>query len=394
MLNHKPQRRDFLKQTALLSAGTLLVPRFLFGSSNGGFKGNRLIVLQLSGGNDGLNTIIPFRNDILLKARRGFISSTESMGKISDEVAFHAALKATRSLYDEGELCILSNVGYPNPNKSHFRSMDIWQSASSSNQYLSTGWLGRYLDEINTGNEIVPAIETGNILSLALKGKELKGLPVQDSKQLYRMTKDIDFAHSHNHDHEMAEFLYKTMNDTRQSAAYLFEKLRLYPTPSHFPNDSFGKSLSQIAQMIGAGVETSIYYANLSGFDTHVNQADRQARLLETYDKAVGALRKELVALGEWQNTLILTFSEFGRRVEMNASRGTDHGKANYTLLAGGALKKSGLYNGLPDLTQLDDGDLKYTIDFRQVYSTILEKWLKTPSSTILGETFSTLDFV
>ena len=394
MLNHKSSRRDFLKQSAIIASGTLLLPAFLKANPFSNFNGKQLVVVQLSGGNDGLNTVIPFRNDILLKNRPNLLQSSTDMLKITDEVALNPAMAALQELYDEGDLCMLNGVGYPNPSRSHFRSMDIWHTASNSNEYLSSGWLGRYLDSECSDSDPVTAIEMSNILSMALKGKLKKGLPLTNVNQFYRASKEIAAQEAYSGENPMVAFLYKTQADVKSNAAYLYEKNKIYKSSKSYPNNKFAKQLKEVAEMIISGVESPVYYVSLSGFDTHNSQKGRQERLLKTYSEAMKVFVEDLKASDRWNETLVMTFSEFGRRVKENGSKGTDHGKANNLFVMGGKLKKKGLFNPMPDLKNLDNGDVKHTIDFRTVYATILNGWMDVDAQQIIGKEFNKLDFV
>jgi len=389
------QRRKFLKQLGVATAGTLVVPSFLEASTPTLIQnGRRLVVVQLAGGNDGLNTVIPFTNDTLFKARPKIAPAPGNFLKLTDEVALNAAMPGMRDLFESGDVSILNSVGYPNPNRSHFRAMDIWQSGSGSEQYLSTGWLGRYLDNECSDQTQIPALEMGNVLSLALKGTKYKGIPVNNIYQFYQATRSVHEGQIFPKANDATQFLYKTVADTRASAAYLFEKNKLYKTRQEYPQNALGNQLKQIARLIISGVDAPVYYVSLGGFDTHNNQTNRQERLLRMYSDSIKSFADELKAAREWNNTLVLTFSEFGRRVKENASGGTDHGKANNLFLLGGNLKKPGLYNNLPDLENTEEGDIHYEIDFRQVYSTILNKWLSADSRKILNGSFKELGLV
>ncbi|MEM6831308.1 MAG: twin-arginine translocation pathway signal, partial [Bacteroidota bacterium] len=185
------------------------------------FGGRRLVVIQLSGGNDGLNTVVPFRNDILYEARPQLLAKPSELLKVSDELAFNPEMEGFRSLFDEGDVCVLNSVGYPNPNRSHFRSMDIWHTASDAGKYSSTGWLGRYLDHECTANTNVTSIEIGQVLSLALKGAEFKGTPVANINQFYNASRKVA-AGSYDGQNETASFLYKTVLDIKSTASYLY----------------------------------------------------------------------------------------------------------------------------------------------------------------------------
>ncbi len=396
------ERRDFLKQSVFAS-GMALIPSFLKGmellspDQLSGYK--NVIIIQLSGGNDGLNTIIPISNDIYHSARPLIAKKVNQTLKITNDLAFNNHLKAIKDLYDLGEVSIINNVGYPNPNRSHFRSTDIWQTASDTNQYLSTGWVGRYLDA--NCQHPYQAIEVDNSLSLALKGNHMNGIAVSDPNQLYRTTREPFFntivanAQKEMLGEDNQGYLYKTMLETYSSASYIHETSKIYQTKTEYPQNHFAKSLKTIADFIISGLKTRVFYSSLGGFDSHVNQLNSQDRLLQVYAEGVGALVKDLKKNDRFKDTLILTFSEFGRRVKQNGSRGTDHGAANNVIAIGGSLKKAGVYNELPNLNDLDNnGDIKYTVDFRSIYATILNNWLDVDDHSILNKDFKRLQFV
>ncbi len=389
------KRRNFLKQSALASTAAL-VPSFLkaFGGEQilGSRSGKILVVIQLSGGNDGLNTIVPFQNDIYYKNRPKLAVRKNEVLRLTDELGFNPALKSLRGLYDNGMMSIINSVGYPNPNRSHFRSMDIWHTASDSNEYLSSGWLGRYLDsDCQDCQSPYHALELDDSLSLAMKGKERTGFAANNPQQLLKATsnKFLKAVAQHDHHHEeQVAYLYKTMIDTQNSANYLAGKAKTHKSSVNYPNNGFAKDLKQIAELITADSDTKIYYVSLGGFDTHANQKSKQERLLKNYAEGVSAFVKDLKQNGLFDDTLIMTFSEFGRRVKQNASGGTDHGTANNLFLMGGQLKKQGFYNTAPQLTDLDKGDLKYEIDFRSIYASILDDWLDADARQILSGLF------
>ena len=392
------KRRTFLKNTSLAST-TFMVPSFLknfqkkqhFSSR----AGKILVVVQLSGGNDGLNTIIPYQNDIYYKSRPNLGIPKNEVLKITDDLGWNPAMSAMRPLYDKGLLSIVNNVGYPNPDRSHFRSMDIWHTASDSDKYLESGWIGRYLDSNCQTCTPYSALELDDSLSLALKGKASNGFAMKNPKQLKKMTDNRLLKafgqQEHDHDHEEVAYLYKTLIDTQSSADYLFQQSKVYTSKVSYPNTAFGKDLKQTAELITADTDTQVYYLSLSGFDTHANQKNTQERLLKQYAEGMEAFVDDLRQNNLLNDTLILTFSEFGRRVGQNASNGTDHGTANNLYLIGGNLKNPGFYNEGPDLTKLDKGDLIYKVDFRNVYATVLNQWLDADAPAILGKKFDLL---
>ena len=394
-------RRKFLKNSALASS-LFYVPSFINAAnqldfSNTGYK--RLVVIQLSGGNDGLNTVIPYTNDIYFNERPSVGIKNNNLLKLNDELAFNEHLTPLKNLFDNGELSIINNVGYPNPNRSHFRSTDIWHTASNSNEYLTSGWLGRYLD--NYGAAPHNALELDDSLSLVMKGKNLNGMAVKSAQQLFRNTQDPYFKKvlEHKSDQHLSEhnlgYLYKTMIAADSSAKYLFNTSKTYSNTKTYPNSPLGQQLKTAATFINSGVNSKVLYTSLGGFDTHNNQKGRQDRLLKIYAEAVEAFVSDLKQHNTFNDTLILTFSEFGRRVAQNAANGTDHGTANNVFIIGGNLKKAGLYNEAPNLADLDsNGDLKYSVDFRSVYATILDKWMDVNDSKILNSDFQKLSFL
>ena len=396
-------RRHFLKNTALAS-GALMIPAFLkpfeaLGKSDiTGYK--NLVIIQLSGGNDGLNTIVPYGNDIYYQKRNTIAINKTDVITLNDMQGLNPSLSALKEIYDQGWMSIINSVGYPNPDRSHFRSMDIWQTGSESKQFLTTGWIGRYLDANCPSFKPYAAIEVDDTLSLAMKGAKMKGIAVQDPGKLYQTTREPffkDLVHDHsdaNLNEDNLGYLYKTMIETYSSAEYIQNTSKTYNVKSEYPATPLGNQLKTVSKFINSGLQTRIYYVSLSGFDTHVRQQDQQARQLKIYGDAVAAFIKDLKQSGKLDDTLVMTFSEFGRRVEQNASNGTDHGTANNILIYGGKLKKAGFYNESPDLTQLDNGDLKYQIDFRDVYATLLDKWLDMNNSQVLTKTFAGLGFV
>jgi len=394
-------RRAFLKKSMLATAGTMLIPSFLKAMEDSfipGFK--KLVVLQLSGGNDGLNTIVPYRNDVYYQLRPQLAVPRSQVIEVADELGFHPSLAPLRSLYDQGYMTIINNVGYPNPDRSHFRSMDIWNTGSSATDYLRTGWLGRYLDASCTGNGGAHhAIEIDDVLSLALKGEHCKGMAMRNPKRLYEalhgnLFQKLSEADGASHDEPNVAYLYKTLAESVSSSDYIFAKSKVTSTAKEYPATPFAGQLKTIAQLIRSGVDTRVYYASLAGFDTHVRQAPAHEQLLKVYAEAVKAFTDDLQQQGALDDVLIMTFSEFGRRVAQNAGGGTDHGTANNLFLISKSLKTKGFFNETPNLQQLDEGDLIHTIDFRRIYATVLDQWLKTDSTAILGQQFERVRFL
>ncbi|TRX72201.1 DUF1501 domain-containing protein [Carboxylicivirga sp. M1479] len=388
------KRRNFIK-TSFVAGSTLMIPGFLqaLNKETVGQGNNKLIVIQLSGGNDGLNTFVPYRNDSYYNLRPNIGLSAKELIKCDSEMAFHQSLAQLANMFDNGEVNIINQVGYPNQNKSHFRASDIWLSASGANQYLQSGWLGRYLDAECTYPHA--AIQYGVHKSLALKGKKGLGMVLTNPQQLYNFSNEPflkALASSPASNKTDVGFLYKTLVNTQQSADYLYHTSRQYKSIVDYPKSKFGQSLKVIGSLMASGIQTNVFYNEIGGFDTHSNQLNRQKQLLLQLDEGLKALKDDLKASGNWNNTRILIFSEFGRRIKENGSKGTDHGKANNVWLIGGGLKKPGFYNSPSNLDMHSNNDLLHTVDFRSIYASVIHQWLKADYRSIIGRDHQPMD--
>jgi uncharacterized protein (DUF1501 family) len=389
-------RRHFLKSGALASS-FFMVPKILkplefIGRQN---QDKILVVIQLSGGNDSLNTFIPYSNDLYYKARPSIGLKNTDIIKLNDSQAMTASMQSLEKWFDNGNAAILNSVGYPDMDHSHFRSMEIWQTASKSNEYLDSGWLGRWVDnQKNTYS----AIEIDDSLSLAVKGKNKTAMAFTDIKKINDALKQENFknvsTHALEHEESLTNYLYQTLQEVKSGTNYINEKNKVYTNDFTYPDSGFAKQLKTIADLILSGVDTKVFYVTLSGFDTHTNEVQRHHRLMKLYSEATNAFLENLKQKNRLEDTLVMTFSEFGRRVEENAAQGTDHGTAGNVWLLGGKLKKAGVLNALPDLQNLNAGDLVYKEDFRNIYATVLDNWLGASSKSILGNQFKNLEFV
>lgn len=395
------KRREFIRNSSLAS-GLMFVPSFVkafehFSKSQLGYK--KLVIIQLAGGNDGLNTLIPFRNDIYYSSRPTLAINEQDVLRINDEVGFHSSLRSLKNIYDKGYLTIINGVGYPNPDRSHFRSTDIWHTASDSNQYLNTGWMGRYIDKY--GKKPYAGIELDDSLSLIMKGKHINGIATKDPRVLFSNMQTPYFkkvlkyqTDEHLSEHNLG-YLYKTMIEAESSAKYIYNTTKTYKSKADYQSNAFAKQLKTTAEFINSGIDSKVFYVSMGGFDTHAGQINRQKNLLKVYGDAMETFVDDLEAKNTFKDTLILTFSEFGRRVKQNAANGTDHGAANNVFLIGKDMNKVGIYNELPNLLDLDNnGDLKYAVDFRNIYATIIDKWLGVDHHSLLNGSFKTLDFI
>jgi uncharacterized protein (DUF1501 family) len=380
-----------------------------------GKDGKILVVVQLSGGNDGLNTVVPYGDDAYHRARPNLGVGNNEVLKLTDYLGLHPNLKSLKGLYDDGKLAIVQGVGYPNPNRSHFRSMDIWQSAEPDNGVPSNGWLGRYFDNTCTGVDPHIGVSMGEVLPLAMRGDRITPLSFERPDQYrYNGSDRKNFSELNNIDEappttkpsivrpqkkivqpasaqEQVDFLSRTAMDAQVSSDKILRITQNHNPPVAYPGNEFGQGLRTVAAMIQGGLSTRVYYVSLGGFDTHAGERGRHDQLMKQFSDGVNAFWTDLKSQENDDRVLMMTFSEFGRRVEQNASGGTDHGAAAPMFLIGQKVN-SGLIGDHPSMTNLDQGDLKYNVDFRNVYATVLQNWLEAPSKPILGEQFRTIN--
>ncbi len=407
----QPTRRDFLRgfgSSTLLACGTS-VPAFLARSASAvgaGAAGRVLVVVQLTGGNDGLNTVVPYRDDNYQKHRQKIRVPANALHKVDDNVGLHPALGGFASAMEAGELAVVQGVGYPNPSRSHFQSLAVWHTALPEQTVEAPGWLNRCL----TARHPVAGGDTGALhvsiseLPQALAGRDLTvpsligcdqvrrrlGLRSGPAATEQRAALDRVSCRPAAGEDPYLQFIRRSNLVTYTSSARLEEVLRQETTAGGFPEYGLARRLALIAQLIKAGLSTSIYYTELDGFDTHVNQVGSHPALLRETGDSLGAFLGDLRRAGEADRVLVLVFSEFGRRLAENASGGTDHGTAAPVFLLGPAVR-AGIHGPCLDLEDLIDGDPKFAIDFRRIYATVLDRWLACPSDKILGGTFAHL---
>ncbi len=363
---------------------------------------NILVVIQMSGGNDGLNTVIPVGNDAYHKARPVIgLKEKDGLFKLNDDLSLHRGLKAMKEMYDQGQVAVINGCGYPEPNRSHFQSMAIWHTADPKGSGAHGGWLGHYLDHMVRGTNHLTAINIGAELPQALVND---GPPVASITTLDEFRIRTDPATMF--DSDMEQKIIRDLNNVRDASPALkflsrqatnaiisSEKIRdvteAYKPDAEYPG-GLGQQLKTIAQIISGNFGTKVYYCQIGGFDTHSNQPGQQEQLFNQLAMGIQAFMKDLTAKGLTNKVTIMTFSEFGRRIGQNDSNGTDHGTAGPMFVVGGKVK-GGLHGRYPSLTDTDEGDLKYTTDFRRVYGTLLESWLNADSAQVLGNRFEPL---
>lgn len=414
-------RRVFLQRSLAMVSASSTLPLFLQRSafaidnpfeyrataSRAGVPDDRiLVVVQLAGGNDGLNTVVPYGDAEYYKARPQIgIRKDQGLkfkGKAGDGLALHPSLSPLMDLYDEGLLSIVQGVGYPNPNRSHFKSTDIWHTASPESGGQGNGWIGRYFDNTCAGEpEPNLCVSIGDKAPLATYGEKVQPVAFEDA-DLFRWVGDElhpDLAKAYQtinragvsgevDGESTAAFLMRTALDAQVSSDKIRDAMSK-PTTVSYPGTRLGNSLKMVASMIRAGLGTRVYYTTMGGFDTHAGQGGRHDRLMRDFAQAVAKFYQDLKNQGNAQRVCIMTFSEFGRRVKQNASAGTDHGTAAPMFVIGDMVKP-GIHGAHPSLTKLDkNGDLIFHTDFRSVYASIIDQWMGASSKDVLGRKFA-----
>lgn len=369
-------RRNFLSLTGTFTGGTLLLPNFLhaFGNQNNLIIGEECVVfIQLNGGNDGLNTYIPFENSLYYNLRPNIAISKSDVISATNGMAFHPALKDFAAIQQNGDLSVIQNVGYPEPIRSHFRSQEIWQTAPTNQEYLSNGWLGRYLDLENKEPNPTAGINLDTIDNLALKGQEPNVITVKDPSKFSTKSKTDENVKLS--DNPQLDFVRKIANSVSEGSEDIQKALvNASISDVTYPKTGLAKNLEWISKLIKGNLNSKVYYTTLGSFDTHDNQLTLHKNKLSELNDAVYSFYQDLKKSQQLQNVTLIVFSEFGRRVKDNG-KGTDHGTAAPMFVIGGNNKGKIIGNN-PNLSDLDRGDLKYEIDFRSVYASLLKNKL------------------
>ena len=427
-------RRRFLRTSLLGGALSWTVPAFLertffaldamaadsLVQTPTGKDAPILVVLQMAGGNDGLNTLVPFTDDNYFRVRPKIAIPGGRVLRLSDHFGLNPKLVGLKSLHDEGHLAIVQGVGYPNPNRSHFRSTEIWHTASDSTVTEKYGWMGRYFDSCCKGEDPAVGVGIGNQTPQAFAAPEPRGITFARPEQFrfdlknasnrdatdefFRSVNDFDaeqmdgasigMLQGHaDGEGDALDFLQRASLDAVMSSDKVAEIIKRTQPGASYPANKLADSLNLVARLIGGGMPTRVYYAAQGGYDTHSNQTGAHEKLMEELDSSLTAFCADLKAQGNFDRVLLMTFSEFGRRVAENASGGTDHGAAAPLFVIGGKVKP-GLHGEAPSLSQLRAGDLIHKVDFRSVYATILSNWLNAPVEPVLKRGFPLMSFV
>lgn len=391
-------RRTLLKRSSLIALAPT-VPGFLARLARAveTKRDDRvLVVIQLDGGNDGINTVVPYRDEGYAKHRDKLRLPVERLHKLDENLALHPSMRAMAELFESRRLAVVEGVGYPNPNRSHDVSMAIWHTArSDASEHKQYGWLGRALDQLppTAGSPASMLIGDG-ALPVAVVGRRsaagsfsrldelaVVGQAFQPDNRAGQNASDLE------------AFVRRSTLDAYATAEAVTAAAARESSKASYPDSQLAQHLAIIARLIEAGLPTRVFYAVHRGYDTHAVQGETHARLLGELSGALAAFLNDLKAAGLGERVLVMTFSEFGRRVVENASAGTDHGTAAPMFLAGAAVKP-GVFGTTPSLLNLENGDLKMTVDFRRVYAGILGGWLAVQPNSVLAGNFEPLNLV
>jgi uncharacterized protein (DUF1501 family) len=413
-MSKRSTRRGFLQQSALVAL-TPLVPRFVSLSAQAAevqADDRGLVVIQLDGGNDGLNTVIPFADENYARFRRELRIKRDDVLKLNDAVGLHPAMKAAADLYSDGRLTIVQGVGYPNPNRSHFESMAIWNHARlAADEHDGDGWLGRAAEKLRRNPATADSIYVGSeTVPVALQGRRANALALQSEADL-QLAIENNPRRSRQPATDVAAFVERSLDQSFAAARQFRESAEAKAsTTDGYPGTPLAEKLKLVARLMMLGGGTRIYYVSQPGYDTHAAQLYPHEQLLREFAGALKAFLNHLQQIRLAERTVVLAFSEFGRRVDENGSAGTDHGAAGPVFLAGGGVR-GGIVGEHPSLTDLeglnpdqvnpnqvnrnqvnpDQGDLKMALDFRQVYATLLTGWLGVDSQAVLGQNLAAL---
>jgi uncharacterized protein (DUF1501 family) len=397
-------RRRFLELNlgAAIAAGTGLSSVFAANAAEGvvSDNGRILVVLELSGGNDGLNTVVPYTRDEYYRARPTIGIQPDAVLKLSDEYGLHPNLLGWERLYKDGKMAIVHGCGYPNPNRSHFEAMKFWHTGVP-NAPESRGWIGRLADTV------IPREASGIVMNIAKEQSQAVSSTyhppvVFSNPAAYR----LDNAESQANAFERImsnrsrsansnlDFVRRVTSTAADSSEFVRRTCADYRTTSDYGYGTVGTSLRNIAALIEARADARFYYTNFAGFDTHVSQAPNQAGLFNQVGDAVLAFQADLKTMGREDDVMMLVFTEFGRRVQENASLGTDHGVAGPMYIFGNQVK-GGFHGEHPSLSVLDQGDLIMTTDFRSVYGSMIQEWMGVQDvGSVLGGDFARLSLI
>lgn len=391
-------RRAFLEtglRTVPLLSLAPTVPGFLARTARATCDGKderALVVMQLDGGNDGINTVVPYRDEAYAKNRNALRLPGDQVLKVADGIGLNPSMRDAAALLESGRLAIVQGVGYPNPDRSHFASMATWHTAKlDPEEHGGTGWIGRGLD--SRADQSALYIGEGDFpAALRSRRSNTASLAHFDDLRIDPAAASRESATRANGD-DLAAFARRSVLDAYTTAERLAAVAKAKDDSVRYPETEIARRLQMVSRLIKGGVAARVFYVNQGGYDTHSAQLFGHADLLRQLSSGLKAFLDDLAASKLADRVLVVAFSEFGRRVAENGSAGTDHGTAGPVFVAGSSVK-SGLVGSMPSLTDLDGGDLKFAIDFRRVYATLLNQWLNLPSLDILGGEFEALPLI
>lgn len=385
--------------TVSLTGGLLTNTVTALAAEGGALDHDRvLVVIQLEGGNDGLNTVIPYADDAYFRVRPNIALAPGAVLALNDHVGLHPEMLELRALYHEGGLAVLQNVGYPRQNRSHFTSTDIWNKAAwfdpTAPAEVLDGWLGRYFAHYCADVESpLLGLQIGSRSTLAFASANPRGVTIEnpeilawqpfedDLRSLEERARGAVAATADNFDYV------RRLSGQTLDLAQRVHAARAADSRTEYAPFDLSQSLRLVGQMIAAQLPTRVFFVTLTGFDTHIDQNFRHRAILQELSQAIGAFAKDMKAAGHWDRTTVMTYSEFGRRVAENGTKGTDHGAASVMFVAGGAVAP-GVHGTLPNLAALEDGDLAFDVDFRSVYAAVLQDWFGVDPAPVLFERF------
>ena len=369
------RRRNFLLAGSACASVTLLAPEAVAQARAAGWRADRtLVLIELAGGNDGLNTVVPFADAAYQRLRPAIAIKREAVVQLDEKLGLHPSLAPLGEAWKAGEIAIVQGVGYENPNRSHFRSIDIWDTASGSNRFLTEGWVARVIGASRRQAErLADAVVLGGGNG-PVTGGNLRAVSMPDPQRFLRQAQGMKAAEARPANPALAHLI-KVQHEIQDTAKELREVLARAPEVNGaFPAGQFGRQLRIAARLVAAKAVVPVVKLALGGFDTHANQPGPHANLLRQLGEGLAAFRKAVAEAGRWNEVLVMTYSEFGRRAAQNGSNGTDHGTAAPHFVLGGKIK-GGFFGPAPDLAHLVNGDLKHAIDYRSLYATAAQIW-------------------
>ncbi len=392
-------RRSFLAAgggvlAASFGAGPASAAVRLFGGGDER-DGRTLVLVQLSGGNDGLSTVVPYANDEYRRVRDSIRLNADQVLALDDERGLHGELKGLKSMYDAGRLAIVEGAGYPNPIRSHFKSYDVWHTAHARGRAVGEGWVPRLVREafpkeaapermVHIGKQVPYSLHSPTSAPVAFE--------IPESYRWFGQTPEASDAAPESTGNPALDRLRGVQADANASSRRIRDAARSYRTAADYPNSAFGRALRVAASLIDARIGGRVISVDLNGFDTHRDQRRQHDQLMRTLDEGLAVFCGDLRGRTAGDECMVVVFSEFGRRVAENGSRGTDHGTAG-PMFVMGAPVKGGLYGEAPRLDRLKDGDLVHTTDFRSVYATVAQRWFGADAEAVLGAKYPLLDF-